>query len=64
MTTTDLDDLDEALSRYRPDRPAVVDPDEVAAIAARVAYGQLPWWQRLRTPTPPGWRDQATGHIH
>ena len=37
---------------------------ERAAIAARVAYGQLPWFRRLFTKAPPGWRDIATGPIH
>lgn len=29
---------------------------EVAQIDARVTYGELPWWRRLVTRTPPGWR--------
>lgn len=29
---------------------------EVAAIAARVAHGQLPWWRRWTRRAPDGWR--------
>lgn len=47
----------------QPERPrvvwtrrAVTDPGEVAALRARIAYGRLPRWRRLFTPTPKGWR--------
>lgn len=33
----------------------VTDPTDVGAIAARVAYGKVPWWRRLTTRTPVGW---------
>lgn len=33
----------------------ITDPDEIERIRARVAYTRLSRWQRLRTPTPPGW---------
>lgn len=31
-------------------------PAEVAAIDARVAHGELPWWQRWTRRAPDGWR--------
>lgn len=31
-------------------------PEDIAAdLPARIEYGALPWWARLRTPPPPGW---------
>lgn len=38
----------------------VTDPHEVEAIRARVEYGSLPWWHRLTTPRPDGWRGTHT----
>lgn len=32
---------------------------DVAAIRARVEYGQLPWLARLVRKAPPGWRGWA-----
>lgn len=41
---------------YGPVQCGRFTPAEVAAIAARVAHGQLPWWQRWTRRAPEGWR--------
>jgi len=55
---TNREELDAAVMAAAPrDRPhldAVTDPDQKAAIAARLAYLSLPWWQRWFTPRPAG----------
>jgi hypothetical protein len=33
----------------------VTDPDEIAAIAARVRFAQRSWWDRLHREPPLGW---------
>lgn len=36
-------------------RGEITDPDQLAAIAARVAHGELPWWVRIVSRRPAGW---------
>lgn len=36
-------------------RPDGFTAEQVAQIAARVAFGKRPWWQRLVAPKPAGW---------
>ena len=47
--------LDNPRLRRKPQPGEVTDRDEIARIADRVAYGRLPWWERLRTRRPDGW---------
>lgn len=45
------------MTRRRPGE--VTDPDAIAAIAARIAYGRLPLWQRIVSRRPAGWGRRA-----
>jgi hypothetical protein len=61
QAAADRDDLDAAVMATVPRRrnpDAVTRPDMVAAIHARIAYDQLPFWQRWITPKPAGLVDR------
>lgn len=47
--------LDGPRVRRKPEPGEITDSDEIARIAARIAYGSLPWRQRIVTRRPAGW---------
>lgn len=53
--TTDYDPAGRYFSAYRRTWDRTRQDHLREETAARVAYGQLPWWERLVTPPPPGW---------
>lgn len=61
-TQPDWDAALATLPRYSSVQLGKFTEAQVAGIEARVRYGELPWWRRLRTPRPPTWA-QTTGKV-